>query len=163
MIVELTVNGEARLAEVRAAESLLDVLRDELELPGSKSACEQGECGSCSVIMDGTLVCSCLVMGADAAGSEVVTVEGLSLGNGSIPCNKPCWRPVRCNAVSALRGSSSPRLRCSMRTPLRAETTYVRRCQGTSAAAPVMEQSCAGSRSWRNDHHHRASSARWHR
>lgn len=78
MIVTLTVNGERREAEVRGAESLLDVLRDELGLPGSKNACEQGECGSCSVMLDGELLCACLVMGVDAAGSDVVTIEGLS-------------------------------------------------------------------------------------
>ena len=77
MRVELTVNGEAREAEVWAGESLLMTLRDRLELPGSKNACEQGECGSCSVLLDGELVCSCLVLAAQADGHDVVTVEGL--------------------------------------------------------------------------------------
>jgi carbon-monoxide dehydrogenase small subunit len=77
MRVELTVNGEPREAEVWAGESLLVTLRDRLELPGSKNACEQGECGSCSVLLDGDLVCSCLVLVAQADGHEVVTVEGL--------------------------------------------------------------------------------------
>ena len=58
-------------------ESLLYVLRERLGLPGSKSGCEQGECGSCSVLVDGTLVCSCLVLAASAVGTEVTTVEGL--------------------------------------------------------------------------------------
>ncbi len=80
MIVSFIVNGEEVAPRVSAPTSLLDVLRDELNLPGSKSACEQGECGSCSVILDGELVCSCLVMAADAEGSEVVTVEGLGEG-----------------------------------------------------------------------------------
>jgi carbon-monoxide dehydrogenase small subunit len=78
MLIELTVNGETRVATVNGAESLLNVLRDELRLPGSKNACEQGECGSCSVVLDGELVCSCLVMAADCDGSEVVTVEGFA-------------------------------------------------------------------------------------
>jgi aerobic carbon-monoxide dehydrogenase small subunit len=78
MLIELTVNGETRVATVTGAESLLNVLRNELRLPGSKNACEQGECGSCSVELDGELVCSCLVMAADCDGSEVVTVEGLA-------------------------------------------------------------------------------------
>lgn len=78
MIVEFTLNREATSARVLTPISLLDVLRDQLGLPGSKSACEQGECGSCSVILDGDVVCSCLVMAADVAGSEVLTVEGLS-------------------------------------------------------------------------------------
>jgi len=76
--VELTVNGETRETDVWGGESLLTTLRDRLELPGSKNACEQGECGSCSVLLDGELVCSCLVLAAQADGHDVVTVEGLS-------------------------------------------------------------------------------------
>jgi aerobic carbon-monoxide dehydrogenase small subunit len=78
--VELTVNGERHEADVWPGESLLTTLRDRLALPGSKNACEQGECGSCSVILDDTLVCSCLVLAAQADGHEVVTVEGLADG-----------------------------------------------------------------------------------
>ena len=77
MRVHSTVNGEARAFDVRGSESLLFALREYLQLTGSKGACEQGECGSCSVLLDGQLVCSCLVMAVDAHGSEVVTVEGL--------------------------------------------------------------------------------------
>jgi carbon-monoxide dehydrogenase small subunit len=75
--ISLTVNGEPREADVWGGESLLYVLRERLDLPGSKNACEQGECGSCSVLLDGILVCACLVLGAQADGHEVVTVEGL--------------------------------------------------------------------------------------
>ena len=78
MRIELTVNGERREADVWAGESLLTTLRDRLGLPGSKNACEQGECGSCSVLLDGELVCSCLVLAAQADGHDVVTVEGLA-------------------------------------------------------------------------------------
>ncbi len=77
MRIELTVNGERRQADVWPGESLLFVLRERLELPGSKNACEQGECGSCSVLLDGELVCACLVLGAQADGRAIVTVEGL--------------------------------------------------------------------------------------
>jgi carbon-monoxide dehydrogenase small subunit len=77
MRVELTVNGERREADVWAGESLLYVLRERLGLPGSKNACEQGECGSCSVLLDERLVCACLVLAAQADGHELVTVEGL--------------------------------------------------------------------------------------
>jgi aerobic carbon-monoxide dehydrogenase small subunit len=76
--VELVVNGEPRNADVWEGESLLFALRERLGLPGSKNACEQGECGSCSVLLDGTLVCACLVLAAQAEGHEVVTVEGLA-------------------------------------------------------------------------------------
>jgi aerobic carbon-monoxide dehydrogenase small subunit len=74
--VSLTINGERREADVWEGESLLFALRERLGLPGSKNACEQGECGSCSVILDGELVCACLVLAAQADGHEVVTVEG---------------------------------------------------------------------------------------
>jgi carbon-monoxide dehydrogenase small subunit len=78
MRIQLTVNGERREAEVWEGESLLFALRERLGLPGSKNACEQGECGSCSVLMDGTLVCACLVLAAQADGHHVITVEGLA-------------------------------------------------------------------------------------
>ena len=81
MKLELTVNGERVEADVWEGESLLFALRESLGLPGSKNACEQGECGSCSVLLDGELVCSCLVLAAQANGHEVVTVEGLGAGD----------------------------------------------------------------------------------
>jgi aerobic carbon-monoxide dehydrogenase small subunit len=80
--VKLTINGVPR--EIDGAwggESLLYALRERLDLPGSKNACEQGECGSCSVYLDGTLVCACLVLAAQAEGRDVVTVEGLAPGD----------------------------------------------------------------------------------
>jgi len=80
--IELIVNGERREADVWAGESLLFALRERLELPGSKNACEQGECGACSVLLDGRLVCACLVLAAQADGHEVVTVEGLAENGG---------------------------------------------------------------------------------
>ena len=79
MRLTLTVNGERREADgVWEGESLLMALRDHLDLPGSKNACEQGECGSCSVYLDGDVVCACLVAAGQAQGSDVVTVEGLA-------------------------------------------------------------------------------------
>jgi carbon-monoxide dehydrogenase small subunit len=83
MRIELVVNGVEREADVWGGESLLFALREQLGLPGSKNACEQGECGSCSVLLDGKLVCACLVLAAQADGHEVVTVEGLA-GNGEL-------------------------------------------------------------------------------
>ena len=78
---QLRVNGhEHDVAEAWLGENLLYVLRERLGLPGSKNACEQGECGSCSVLMDGKLVCSCMVLAASAVGADIVTVEGLSAG-----------------------------------------------------------------------------------
>lgn len=78
MLIRAKVNGEWREADVWPGSNLLYVLREEMDLPGSKNACEQGECGSCSVWLDGELVCSCLVLAAQAHGREVRTVEGLA-------------------------------------------------------------------------------------
>ena len=79
MRVNLTVNGRPQEADdVWEGESLLYVLRERLGLPGSKNACEQGECGSCTVRLDGVPVCACLVAAGQAEGREVVTVEGLA-------------------------------------------------------------------------------------
>jgi aerobic carbon-monoxide dehydrogenase small subunit len=80
--ITVTVNGEPQETEIWPGESLLFALRERLGLPGSKNACEQGECGSCSVLLDGSLVCACLVLAAQADGHEVVTVEGIAEGNG---------------------------------------------------------------------------------
>ena len=81
MRVNLTVNGEKRQADdVWPGESLLYVLRERLGLPGSKNACEQGECGSCTVYLDEVAVCSCLVAAGQAQGRDVRTVEGLAEG-----------------------------------------------------------------------------------
>ena len=81
MRIAVTVNGDRAEADVWEGESLLYALRERFGLPGSKNACEQGECGSCSVLLDGELVCACLVLAAQADGHEVVTVEGLGAGD----------------------------------------------------------------------------------
>jgi carbon-monoxide dehydrogenase small subunit len=75
---QLRVNGQPRLVESAwVGESLLHVLRERLGLAGAKNACEQGECGSCSVVIDGVLVCACLELAAAATGCDITTVEGL--------------------------------------------------------------------------------------
>ena len=103
MRVSLTVNGVPREADLWGGESLLSMLRDTLELPGSKNACEQGECGSCSVLLDGELVCSCLVLAAQADGHAVVTVEALRTATSSTRCSRRSSTRARCSAGSARR------------------------------------------------------------
>ena len=77
-LFKLSINGEQHVVkDAWVGESLLYVLRERLGLSGVKAGCEQGECGSCSVVVDGKLVCSCLVLAAAAAGAEIVTIEGL--------------------------------------------------------------------------------------
>ena len=119
MRVELTVNGEHCRADCWEGESLLYALREKLGFPGSKNACEQGECGSCSVLLDGVLVCSCLVLAAQADGHEVTTVEGLADGaalhpvqqafveTGAVQCGF-CTPGLVVAAADLLRRSPSP-------------------------------------------------------
>jgi aerobic carbon-monoxide dehydrogenase small subunit len=86
MRVTATVNGQRQVVDdVWEGESLLYVLRERMGLPGSKNACEQGECGSCTVYLDGMTVCACLVAAGQAEGREVVTVEGLADETGLHP------------------------------------------------------------------------------
>ena len=76
--VESSINGQAQEYLCEPNQTLLDVLRDELGLTGTKEGCGTGDCGACSVTLDGSLVCACLVLGVEAEGREVTTVEGLS-------------------------------------------------------------------------------------
>jgi len=86
MRLRLRVNGvERTAADVWPGESLLFTLRERLGLPGTKNACEQGECGSCTVLLDGVAVCACLVAAPQAAGCDVTTVEGLAHGEALHP------------------------------------------------------------------------------
>lgn len=79
--VTATINGDRTSFLCEPAETLLDVLRDELQLTGTKEGCGTGDCGACSVVIDGTLVCSCLVLGAEVDGSEIETIEGMAEGD----------------------------------------------------------------------------------
>jgi carbon-monoxide dehydrogenase small subunit len=79
--VTTTINGEPAEFLCETQQTLLDVLRDELQLTGSKEGCASGDCGACSVMVDGRLVCSCLVMGVEAEGSEIETIEGMAKGD----------------------------------------------------------------------------------
>jgi carbon-monoxide dehydrogenase small subunit len=83
--VTTTVNREPVELLCDPSATLLDVLRDELGLIGSKEGCGTGDCGACSVLMDGRLVCACLVLAAEATGHEITTIEGIADGN-TVPC-----------------------------------------------------------------------------
>jgi aerobic carbon-monoxide dehydrogenase small subunit len=119
MRIALRINGEAHHADCWEGESLLFALREKLGFPGAKNACEQGECGSCSVLLDGTLVCACLVLAAQADGHEVTTVEGLAEGEqlhvvqqafvdaGAVQCGF-CTPGLVVATVDLLRRTSSP-------------------------------------------------------
>ncbi|HEX4745048.1 MAG TPA: (2Fe-2S)-binding protein [Candidatus Limnocylindria bacterium] len=117
--LRLRVNGVERQTAVPDHESLLTTLRERLGLPGSKNACEQGECGSCSVLLDGELVCSCLVLSAAAQDREVVTVEALGEGDtlhpvqrafvdaGAVQCGF-CTPGLIVSAYALLRANPEP-------------------------------------------------------
>ena len=79
--VSTTINGESQEFLCEPQQTLLDVLRDVIGLTGSKEGCASGDCGACSVMLDGTLVCSCLVLGVEAEGASILTVEGVALGD----------------------------------------------------------------------------------
>jgi carbon-monoxide dehydrogenase small subunit len=119
MNVRFTVNGAQAEVDLAGHESLLEVLRDRLELTGTKGACEQGECGSCSVILDGTVVCSCLVLAATVAGASVETVEGLATDGVMSPVQQAF---VRAGAVQC--GFCTPGFVVTATAMLREERTW---------------------------------------
>ncbi len=86
--VSTTVNGDAVEFLCEPDQTLLDVLRDELHLTGSKEGCASGDCGACSVLLDGRLVCACLVLGAEAEGRSVETIEGMANGDDLHPLQR---------------------------------------------------------------------------
>ena len=135
------MNGAEREADCWEGESLLFALREKLDVPGSKNACEQGECGSCSVLLDGVLVCACLVLAAQADGHDVMTVEGLADGD---RLHRMQQAFVEAGAVQC--GFCTPGLVVAAahlldHTPDPATTRSARRCRGTSAAAPGTRRS----------------------
>ena len=166
MRLTCTINGAPREVDgLWEGESLLHVLRERLELPGSKNACEQGECGSCSVYLDDELVCSCLVLAGQAEGREIVTVEGLTLrrgraapGAGGVPRGRR--RAVRLLHARADRGHPRP---ARAQPAPRATPRSARRWPATSAAARATRRSstrCASPRSGRCDDPPRARELR---
>ena len=92
MKLRLTVNGARRTAEAPPMKRLLDVLRDDLRLTGTKEGCGEGECGACAVLFDGEIVNSCLVAACQAEGAEITTVEGLEADDGELhPIQRAFW------------------------------------------------------------------------
>ena len=101
-VVEATINGELLEFLCEPRQSLLEVLRDELEMTGSKEGCLTGDCGACTVIIDGRAACSCLMLGVEAQGKNIETVEGLATRLATfIRCNRSFSSTRACSAVSA--------------------------------------------------------------
>ena len=151
MIVTFRLNGDDASARVITPISLLDVLRDQLGVAGSKNACDQGECGSCSVILDGELVCSCLVMASDVEDSDVRTVEGMAAGGepnlvqramleaGAVQCG--FCTPGIVVAASELFEKSPNRDRIEIKEALAGN---ICRCTGYGAIIRALEQLAGG-------------------
>ena len=99
--VSTTVNGDRLDFVCEPDETLLDCLRDRLGLTGAKEGCGTGDCGACSVILDGRLVCSCLVLGAESENRDIETIEGLADGDSSTRSSANSSSMRRCNAASA--------------------------------------------------------------
>ena len=83
--ISTTINGEPEEFLCTPADTMLDVLRNQLDLTGSKEGCGSGDCGACSITLDGTLVCSCLMLAAEAEGREITTIEGMATGEALHP------------------------------------------------------------------------------
>jgi carbon-monoxide dehydrogenase small subunit len=150
--IGLTVNGDPYRVSVRPNQTLLDVLRDGLGLTGTKRGCDQGECGACTVHLDGRAVNACLVLAIDADGSEVTTIEGLArrgelhplqkafLEEGAVQCGY-CTPGMILQAAAFLRQNPAPttaQIRTGMAGNLCRCTGYAKIVRAIAAAAPVL-------------------------
>jgi len=136
--VKTTINGDPVEFVCEAEEALLDVLRDRLGLTGAKEGCGTGDCGACSIMLDDRLVCSCLVLGPEAQGRRIETIEGMAPHGNLHPFNASSLSTPPSNAASARRGFSSPHVRFWKRTPIRARPKSVIGLPAISAGARDM-------------------------
>lgn len=111
--IQITVNDEVYIRTVPANMTLLQFLREELQLTGTKEGCDEGECGACTVLVEGHPMNSCLVLAAELDGKHVLTVEGLATdGRLHPPYRRHFWRLERSSAATAHQECSFPALRC---------------------------------------------------
>src|SRR5205085_7732322 len=143
--VSSVINGEPVEFLCEPQQTLLDCLRDELHLTGSKEGCGSGDCGACTVIVDGNIVCSCLMLGVEAEGRTVLTVEGVAEGEKLHPVQQKFLEHAASNAASAHRALSSRRRRCSTKTRTRPRKRRATGSPAIFAAAPVTTKSSAPS------------------
>jgi carbon-monoxide dehydrogenase small subunit len=148
-LIELTVNGEIREVAVKANDTLLEVLREKLDLIGTKEACSMGECGACTVLIDRKPVLSCLTLAVDATGKEIITIEGLSspkgldavqesfINNGAVQCGY-CTPGMVLTAKDLLSRNSNPseeQIRAAISGNLCRCTGYAKIVEAIQAAA----------------------------
>ena len=151
MPVSFSVNGEARQAFVRACDTLLQVLREEFRLTGSKRGCNQGVCGACTVMVDGRIVRGCLSLAANCAGREITTIEGLEgdgrlspvqqafLDAGAVQCG--FCMPGMIMAATALAAANEPLSDDRIREGLSGNLC---RCSGYVKAVDAVRAVCGG-------------------
>jgi len=115
--INLKVNGDVYALQVESRRTLLEVLREQLGLTGTKEMCNKGDCGGCTVLLDGRAVLSCMMLAVEADGKEILTIEGLAgKGTSSIPFRRPSWTMGPSSVVTAHRASSCPPRPCSTET-----------------------------------------------
>ena len=141
--VTTKVNGDdvEFLADPR--ESLLDCLRDKLDLTGAKEGCGTGDCGACSVTLDGTLVCSCLVLGVEAEGKSIETIEGMASGDELHPLQRKFIEHAALQCGICTPGILVAAASCRNATPTRPRPRSATGWPATSAVAPAMTRSSA--------------------
>ena len=144
--VSTIINGEPTEFLCEPQLTLLDVLRDELHLTGSKEGCSSGDCGACSVTVDGRLVCSCLMLAVEAEGHKIETIEGMARGRRSASAAAEIPRNMRrCSAASARRACWSPPRRCWTAIRIRRRPRRATGSPATYAGAPATTRSSAPS------------------
>jgi ferredoxin len=116
MAVKLTVNGEPRSLTIEPRVTLLDALRERMELTGSKKGCDHGQCGACTVLIDGQRAYSCLTLAVMQEGKQIVTIEGLAKGDVSIQCRRRSSITMAFNAAIVRQGRFARRLPYSMKS-----------------------------------------------
>ena len=135
------INGDATSSSARPTRPLLDVLRDRLGLTGTKEGCGTGDCGACSVTVDGRLVCSCLVLGAEAEGREIGTIEGMAKGETLHPLQQKFLEHAALQCGICTPGFLVAPRRCSSATPTRPRPRSATGSPAISAAAPATTRS----------------------
>ena len=135
--VSTTINGEPMEFLCEPNDTMLDALRGPLALTGSKEGCASGDCGACSITVDDRLVCSCLMLAAEAEGHEIRTIEGMADGDKLHPLQQKFLEIRRCNVASARPACWSPPTRCSEKTRSRAKRKSASGSPATSAGAPA--------------------------
>ena len=139
--INFMLNGEKRSVELLPSQTLLEMLRETLGIKSPKCGCDRGDCGSCTVMLDGRTVRSCLVLAVEVDGREVKTLEGMMPGGELSRCRKVFWPITLSSAASARRESSCRPANCWRKTPIPAGKRSRRPFPATCAAAPVISRS----------------------